>query len=139
MQRSEGSASTPSSSTDAKRSPRYRALLPEATEIWAAAQVGAELAGPRTGADRILFDSGPGGTGRTFDWSRVAGRAELRARACSPAASIPANARAASRLGAYALDVGSGVEAVPRWKDSNRVAAFFEALRPAVRGEAASC
>jgi len=117
---------------------RYRACLPEATELWAAAQVGADLAGPRTGADRTLFDSGPGGTGRTFDWSRVAGRADLRHGLLAGGLN-PANARAASRLGAYALDVGSGVEAVPGWKDSNRVAAFFEALRPAVRGEAVPC
>jgi len=117
---------------------RYRALLPETTELWAAAQVGADLAGPRIGADRILFDSGPGGTGRTFDWSRVAGRPDLR-RGLLAGGLNPANARAASRLGAYALDVGSGLEAVPRWKDSNRVAAFFEALRPQVRGETVLC
>jgi indole-3-glycerol phosphate synthase/phosphoribosylanthranilate isomerase len=48
----------------------------------------------------------------------------------------PANGRAASRLGAFGLDVGSGVEAVAGWKDSNLVAAFFAAMRPAVRGEA---
>jgi indole-3-glycerol phosphate synthase / phosphoribosylanthranilate isomerase len=116
----------------------YRSLLPGTTELWAAAQVGAGLAGPRTGADRILFDSGPGGTGRSFDWSRVAGRPGLRTSLLAGGLN-PANARAAARLGAYALDVGSGVEAVPRWKDSNRVAAFFEALRPAARGEAVPC
>ena len=110
-----------------------RALLPAETEIWAAAQIGAGVADPRTGADRILFDSGPGGTGRTFDWSRVAGRADLGSGLLAGGLD-PANARAAARLGAWALDVGSGLEAVPRWKDSNRVAAFFAALRPAVRG-----
>lgn len=117
---------------------RFRRLLPEATEIWAAAEVGAGQAGPRTGADRILFDSGPGGTGRTFDWSRVAGRPEL-CRGLLAGGLNPGNARAASRLGAWALDAGSGLEAVPRWKDSNRVAAFFEALRPSARGEAVPC
>ena len=115
-----------------------RALLPPETEIWAAAQVGAGWVGPRAGADRILFDSGPGGTGRTFDWSRVAARPDLKSGLLAGGLG-PANAGAAGRLGAWALDVGSGLEAVPRWKDSNRVAAFFEALRPAARGEAASC
>lgn len=110
----------------------YRASLPEETEIWAAAQVGAGMPDPRAGADRILFDSGPGGTGRAFDWSRVAGRPDLGHGLLAGGLS-PANARAASRLGAFALDVGSGVEAVPGWKDSNRLAAFFEALRPASR------
>ena len=69
---------------------------------------------------------------------RAAGR-ELGA-ACSPAAStrpMPAPPRG---VGAWALDVGSGVEAAPGRKDpqpSSR--AFFEALRPAARGEAAPC
>jgi indole-3-glycerol phosphate synthase / phosphoribosylanthranilate isomerase len=116
----------------------YRRLLPEATEIWAAVEVGAGMAGPRTGADRILFDSGPGGTGRTFDWAQVAERSELKLGLVAGGLN-PGNARAAARLGAWALDVGSGLEAIPRWKDSNRAAAFFEALRPAARGEAVSC
>ncbi|HMG48550.1 MAG TPA: bifunctional indole-3-glycerol-phosphate synthase TrpC/phosphoribosylanthranilate isomerase TrpF [Allosphingosinicella sp.] len=110
----------------------FRALLPDETEIWAAVRVGAGPLHPRAGADRLLFDSGRGGTGRTFDWSRVAGRAELN-RGLVAGGLDPANARAAARLGAYALDVGSGLEAVPGWKDSHRVAAFFEALRPPVR------
>jgi len=109
-----------------------RALLPAETEIWAAARVGAGAIGPRAGADRVLFDSGPGGTGRTFDWSRVAGRPELK-RGLVAGGLGPANAAAAARLGAYALDVGSGLEAVLGWKDSHRTAAFFEALRLPVR------
>jgi indole-3-glycerol phosphate synthase/phosphoribosylanthranilate isomerase len=115
-----------------------RAALPGNAEIWAAAQVGAGLAGPRAGADRVLFDSGPGGTGRCFDWSKVAGRPELR-RGLIAGGLAPHNAAAAARLGAWALDVGSGVEAVPRWKDSNLMAAFFEALRLPARGEAPRC
>jgi indole-3-glycerol phosphate synthase / phosphoribosylanthranilate isomerase len=117
---------------------RFRRVLPETTEIWATAEVGAGQVGPRTGADRILFDSGRGGTGKVFDWSKVADRPEL-ARGLLAGGLDPANARAASRLGAWALDVCSGLEAIPRWKDSNRVAAFFEALRPAARGEAGRC
>lgn len=117
---------------------RFRRVLPETTEIWATAEVGAGGVGPRTGADRILFDSAGGGTGRTFDWSKVATRPELVGGLLAGGLG-PANARAASRLGAWALDVCSGLEAIPRWKDSNRVAAFFEALRPVARGEAVPC
>lgn len=116
----------------------YRRRLPETTELWAVAEVGPEGARPRPGADRILFDSGRGGTGRTFDWAKVADRPEL-GRGLLAGGLNPGNARAASRLGAWALDAGSGLEAIPRWKDSNRVAAFFEALRPAARGETAPC
>lgn len=116
----------------------FRALLPAETEIWAAVEVGAGTIGPRAGADRVLFDSGRGGTGRTFDWSRVAGRRDLGDGLLAGGLD-PANARRASRLGAYALDVGSGIEALPGWKDSNRTAAFFAALRCQGRGEAARC
>ncbi|HYJ53611.1 MAG TPA: bifunctional indole-3-glycerol-phosphate synthase TrpC/phosphoribosylanthranilate isomerase TrpF [Allosphingosinicella sp.] len=116
----------------------FRALLPAETEIWAAVEVGAGTIGPRAGADRVLFDSGRGGTGRAFDWSRVAGRDDLRQGLLAGGLS-PANAGRAARLGAFALDVGSGLEALPGWKDSNRTAAFFAALRPLVRGELARC
>ena len=51
----------------------------------------------------------------------------------------PANAAEAGRLGAYALDVNSGVESAPGQKDSAKLDAFFEALRPAARSEFGAC
>ncbi|HEX8241822.1 MAG TPA: bifunctional indole-3-glycerol-phosphate synthase TrpC/phosphoribosylanthranilate isomerase TrpF [Allosphingosinicella sp.] len=117
-----------------------RALLPEETEIWAAAAVGREVPRPRLGSDRTLFDSQvrgrSGGTGIAFDWSRIEGRADLK-RSLLAGGLRPSNARAAARLGAFALDVGSGVEMAPGRKDAGRLYAFFEALRPPARGEAA--
>ena len=116
-----------------------RGLLPEETEIWAAAAVGREVPRPRLGADRSLFDTQvggrSGGTGIAFDWSRLEGRADLR-RSLLAGGLRPANARAAARVGAYALDVGSGVEMAPGRKDSGKLHAFFEALRVPARGEA---
>ena len=116
-----------------------RNLLPDEVEIWAACGVGADLP-ERIGADRLLFDtvSGgkSGGTGRVFDWGRVARRSDL-SRSLVAGGLNPGNARAAARLGAYALDVGSGVEASPGRKDPERLTAFFEALRPASRMELA--
>jgi indole-3-glycerol phosphate synthase / phosphoribosylanthranilate isomerase len=113
-----------------------RRTLPEACEIWAAGAVGADLAPARPGADRTLFDTAvagqSGGTGRTFDWSRLHGRADLPAGLLAGGLK-PANAHAAARVGAYALDVGSGVEMAPGRKDAGKLAAFFEALRPAAR------
>jgi indole-3-glycerol phosphate synthase/phosphoribosylanthranilate isomerase len=116
-----------------------RALLPDETEIWAAAAVGRELPRPRLGADRTLFDTQvggrSGGTGIAFDWSRLDGRGDL-GRSLLAGGLRPSNARAAARVGAFALDVGSGVEMAPGRKDAGKLHAFFEALRRPVRGEA---
>ena len=43
------------------------------------------------------------------------------------------NARAAQAVGSYGIDISSGVEASPGQKDAEKVAALFEALRPACR------
>ncbi|HEX8667676.1 MAG TPA: bifunctional indole-3-glycerol-phosphate synthase TrpC/phosphoribosylanthranilate isomerase TrpF [Allosphingosinicella sp.] len=115
-----------------------RAHLPHGVEIWAAGAVGEELPEPRLGADRTLFDTKvngrSGGTGMAFDWSRLEGRPEL-ASAVLAGGLNPGNAAAAARVGAYALDVSSGIEAAPGRKDPDRMGAFFEALRVPVRGE----
>ena len=114
-----------------------RNILPQPVEIWAASSVG-DLVPERAHADRLLFDTSTngssGGTGMTFDWSRVAHRSDL-SRSLIAGGLKPGNARAAATLGAYALDVGSGVEAGPGRKDPAKLAAFFEALRPHTRGD----
>ncbi len=115
-----------------------RPILPDAVEIWAASDANRETLTVRPLANRTLFDTGGGGTGRAFDWTRVADRPELGSGLLAGGLN-PGNARAASRIGAWALDVGSGLEALPRWKDSNRTAAFFEALRPPAREAVAAC
>jgi indole-3-glycerol phosphate synthase/phosphoribosylanthranilate isomerase len=119
-----------------------RTLLPDRMEIWAAAAVGREVPQPRLGADRTLFDTSLagrcGGTGRTFDWSRVRGRKDLPVGILAGGLT-PANAAAAARTGAYALDVGSGIEAAPGRKDEGKLRAFFEALRPAGRSGPVRC
>ena len=119
-----------------------RRRLPDGVEIWTAAPVARSAAAARRGADRTLFDTRIGGrcggTGRTFDWSRVRGRPDL-ANALLAGGLGPDNARAAARVGAWALDVGSGVERMPGRKDPARLAALFEALRPAAREEARPC
>ncbi|TMJ12084.1 MAG: bifunctional indole-3-glycerol phosphate synthase/phosphoribosylanthranilate isomerase, partial [Alphaproteobacteria bacterium] len=117
---------------------RLRGLLPEGVEIWAAGAVGETVPEPRAGADRVLFDTAvggrSGGTGTTFDWALLDKRGELD-RSILAGGLNAGNAFAASRVGAYALDVGSGVEGSPGRKDGERLRAFFEALRVPVRGE----
>jgi indole-3-glycerol phosphate synthase/phosphoribosylanthranilate isomerase len=103
-----------------------------ATEIWAACAVGDEPEQEREGADRILYDTRAngrsGGTGKVFDWGKVSGRAQL------PSAFLaggigPENARDAQWVGAYGIDVSSGVEAEPGRKDPEKVRALFGSLR----------
>lgn len=119
-----------------------RGVLPDTVEIWAAGAVGREVPEPRQGADRTLFDTcirgRSGGTGIAFDWARVRGRRELGS-ALLAGGLRPDNAAQAARVGAYGLDVGSGVEAVPGRKDPDKLGAFFEALRLPARGEAVLC
>jgi indole-3-glycerol phosphate synthase/phosphoribosylanthranilate isomerase len=117
-----------------------RTMLPQSCEIWAASGIEGDVPAPRAGADRILFDSAvggrSGGTGMAFDWSRVKGRDELSGGILAGGLK-PDNARAAAAVGAYALDVSSGVEMAPGRKDAGKLQAFFEALRVPVRGERA--
>ncbi len=118
----------------------YRRTLPEGCEIWAACGVSEAVEPERDGADRILYDTctngRSGGTGQAFDWGLVSGRTQL-ASAILAGGIGPANARAAHQVGAYAIDVGSGVEGEPGRKDAAKVKALFEALRPACRRNAA--
>ncbi|MEO7787089.1 MAG: bifunctional indole-3-glycerol-phosphate synthase TrpC/phosphoribosylanthranilate isomerase TrpF [Sphingomicrobium sp.] len=99
-------------------------------EIWAVSRDGAEPV--VDSADRTLFDSGKGGTGQPFDWSLLDGRRDLP-KAFLAGGITPDNAAEASRVGAYGLDLSSGVEAQPRYKDPQKMAALFAALRPASR------
>jgi indole-3-glycerol phosphate synthase/phosphoribosylanthranilate isomerase len=119
-----------------------RNLLGPDTEIWAAAPVGDADPPHRPDADRILFDtqigSRSGGTGIAFDWARLDGRPEVD-RGLLAGGLGPHNAAAADRVGAFALDVGSGVEAAPGRKDPALLTAFFDALRLPVRSEILTC
>jgi indole-3-glycerol phosphate synthase/phosphoribosylanthranilate isomerase len=119
-----------------------RGMLPAECEIWAAGAIGRDVPEARLGSDRTLFDTKvggrSGGTGVTFDWSRIARRGDL-GRGLLAGGLKPGNARAAAQVGAFALDVSSGVEMAPGRKDADKLHAFFEALRVPARGEVASC
>ena len=114
-----------------------RRELPEACEIWTALRVGDGPLEDR-GGDRLLFDNGEGGSGRSFDWSMVREHPALpRSLVAGGIGSI--NVRAARDLGAYAIDVGSAVDARPGKKSPDRIASLFEALRPAARERLRAC
>ncbi|HUE79655.1 MAG TPA: bifunctional indole-3-glycerol-phosphate synthase TrpC/phosphoribosylanthranilate isomerase TrpF [Sphingomicrobium sp.] len=119
-----------------------RSLLPEEIEIWAASAVDRRVPDRRLGADRTVFDTKignrSGGTGKTFDWSLVEGRPELATGILAGGLNVR-NVKAASRLRPYALDVGSSVESKAVRKDPVKLAALFNALRPATRKEQSKC
>lgn len=112
-----------------------RGEVDPAVELWAACQVTNEVRSPRAGADRTIFDSGSGGTGQAFDWSLVEDHGELE-RGILAGGIHAGNAREAEAVGAFAIDVGSGVEAAPGRKDAAKVEALFAALRPESRRSA---
>jgi indole-3-glycerol phosphate synthase/phosphoribosylanthranilate isomerase len=114
-----------------------RRELPPACEIWTARSVGREPLESR-GGDRLVFDNGDGGTGRTFDWKLVEGHPEL-SRAILAGGIGPRNAREARRLGAYAIDVGSSVDLIPGRKSAEKIGALFDALRPPARERFQAC
>lgn len=116
--------------------------LLDGVEVWAVGAVGDGEPEARPNAHRTVFDTQvggrSGGTGVAFDWAKVAARPELKSGLLAGGLK-PENAAAASRVGAWALDVSSGVESAPGVKDPDRLADFFGALRVPVRGELASC
>lgn len=116
-----------------------RKQLPGSTEIWALCGVSDQPAKTPCQADRILFDTSisghSGGTGQPFDWELVDGHPGLPSGLLAGGIG-PDNAARAACVGAYALDVSSGVEARPGAKDEAKVQALFAALRPRSRGDA---
>ena len=135
------SGSLRSSSTATRIASYVRSLarrLPRDCEIWKAVAVGRSPPERFDAADRLLFDSGSGGTGRTFDWSLVRSHPRL-ADALVAGGLGPANVREAARLGAYALDVGSAVDERPGVKSPEKIAALFDALRSPARMDVRQC
>jgi indole-3-glycerol phosphate synthase/phosphoribosylanthranilate isomerase len=122
---------------DAAYVTELKRALPDGCEAWTAVSVGAAPPAHRHG-DRLLFDSGAGGTGRTFDWTRVRGHPRL-AEAIVAGGIGSHNAREAQRLGAYAIDVGSAVDEAPGRKSPEKMRALFDALRPTCRRQVRQC
>jgi len=114
-----------------------RRELPEGCEIWTALAVGRDPLVSR-GGDRILFDNGNGGTGQSFDWSLVEGHPGLP-RGIVAGGIGPDNIRAARRLGAYAIDIGSSLDVKPGRKSPEKIAGLFDRLRAPCREALRQC
>jgi indole-3-glycerol phosphate synthase/phosphoribosylanthranilate isomerase len=100
-------------------------------EIWSAVSVEKDGLLSRPG-DRLVFDNKGGGTGQCFDWDRVRDHPRL-SRSLVAGGIGSANALAAQRLGAYAIDVGSSLDLRPGVKSPERIASLFDMLRPLSR------
>ncbi|WP_108444563.1 phosphoribosylanthranilate isomerase [Halomonas denitrificans] len=86
------------------------------------------------GARALLLDAYrpgvPGGTGETFDWSRIP--ASLAKPVILAGGLTPGNVDAAiAAVGPFAVDVSGGIETAPGVKDASRMAAFLNAVRRA--------
>ncbi|WP_437735432.1 bifunctional indole-3-glycerol-phosphate synthase TrpC/phosphoribosylanthranilate isomerase TrpF [Sorangium sp. So ce1335] len=83
-------------------------------------------------ADRLVFDTrtaeARGGTGKTFAWGAIEGH-PARARSLLAGGLNPGNIAAARRVGAWALDVSSGVESAPGAKCADLLLRLFEGAR----------
>lgn len=105
-----------------------RAALPQRCQIWKALSVKESMpALDLNQVDRYVLDNGKGGTGQSFDWSKLAGQdlsnvllaGGLRAD----------NIVDAAQLGCAGLDFNSGVEREPGIKDADKITAVFQTLR----------
>ncbi len=114
-----------------------RRELSGSCEIWTAVSVGREALSDR-GGDRLVLDNADGGSGQAFDWALVRDHQALGSAVVAGGIG-PRNAGAAAALGAYAIDVGSAVDARPGRKSPDKIAALFEALRPSSRETLAAC
>jgi phosphoribosylanthranilate isomerase len=92
---------------------------------------------PPSGFDTFLLDSSapeqPGGTGRTFEWQRIAPLVQVMNKSVKVVVAgglTPENVTEAMRiLRPWGVDVSSGVEAAPGRKDAEKVRAFVRAVR----------
>jgi len=114
-----------------------RRELPPTCEIWTALSVGREPLASR-GGDRLVFDNGDGGSGQSFNWALVERHPELSKALIAGGIGLH-NVRAAQRMGAYAIDVGSAVDRQPGSKSPEKIAALFDTLRPRARERLRAC
>jgi phosphoribosylanthranilate isomerase len=111
------------------------ALLPHA---YKAVRIGSEADVSRAEAmpgDYVLVDAkvegALGGTGRTFDWTLVAGLARRRKLVLAGGLTPENVAAAIAAVRPWCVDVASGVESAPGVKEAGKVRAFVEAARAA--------
>ncbi|ANR77244.1 bifunctional indole-3-glycerol phosphate synthase/phosphoribosylanthranilate isomerase [Kosakonia sacchari] len=105
-----------------------RERLPAKTQIWKALSVGDSLPARRfQQVDKYVFDNGQGGSGKSFDWSLLAG--EPLDNVILAGGLSADNCVQAAKTGCAGLDFNSGVESEPGIKDASKLASVFRTLR----------
>ncbi|WP_200550834.1 bifunctional indole-3-glycerol-phosphate synthase TrpC/phosphoribosylanthranilate isomerase TrpF [Kosakonia sp. LAM2021] len=105
-----------------------RERLPAKTQIWKALSVGDNLPERRfQQVDKYVFDNGQGGSGKSFDWSLLAG--EPLDNVILAGGLSADNCVQAAKTGCAGLDFNSGVESEPGIKDASKLASVFHTLR----------
>ncbi|WP_039056072.1 bifunctional indole-3-glycerol-phosphate synthase TrpC/phosphoribosylanthranilate isomerase TrpF [Enterobacter sp. Bisph1] len=105
-----------------------REQLAAKTQIWKALSVADRL--PLRDfqhVDKYVFDNGQGGSGKSFDWSLLAG--ESLDNVILAGGLGADNCVQAAKAGCAGLDFNSGVEAEPGIKDASKLASVFRTLR----------
>ena len=77
--------------------------------------------------DRVVLDSGDGGTGTSFDWSTVPD--EVLSSALLAGGIGPDNITEALKVGTLGVDLNSGLETVKGTKDTGLIARAFATIR----------
>jgi phosphoribosylanthranilate isomerase len=117
---------------------RVASLKRHGLQLWKAIPVrtSADLEAARAyrgAADRIVYDAKtpkgtlPGGMGLRFDWKLLEGFQHPLPWALSGGLDANNVAEAAGTTGAQLVDVSSGVESAPGFKDVDKIAAFLQA------------
>jgi indole-3-glycerol phosphate synthase/phosphoribosylanthranilate isomerase len=97
---------------------------PKNIRVWKAARVDANFHPADCPAEALLLDSGAGGTGQTFDWTRAAGLARRIILAGGLDASNVKQAIETARP--WGVDVCSRIESAPGRKDHAKMAQFLK-------------
>lgn len=77
--------------------------------------------------DRVVLDSGDGGTGTSFDWSTIP--SEVLDSALLAGGIGPHNIAEALKIGTVGVDLNSGLETEKGTKDSGLIARAFATIR----------
>ena len=86
-----------------------------------------EMASQLAGRDRLVLDSGRGGTGHSFDWSEIPD--DIKAHSLLAGGLNLDNLDGALQVGTAGLDLNSGLETRPGDKDSALISQAFRTLR----------